>query len=150
MCLGFATVALELLKPAASWSVDGTSGFNGFSFLCPNRQYRGNEGQMRELQDQLEAEQYFSVSISVTLSLRDGSSCVCVCGCVRVTDTRFERVLLILYFDYRWLVSVLFKLILKQPVAISHFEETSLSYICFFELSSIQQPFSCSSCEPCK
>ena len=27
------------------------------------RQYRGNEGQMRELQDQLEAEQYFSVSI---------------------------------------------------------------------------------------
>ncbi len=29
------------------------------------RQYRGNEGQMRELQDQLEAEQYFSVSITV-------------------------------------------------------------------------------------
>lgn len=28
-----------------------------------HRQYRGNEGQMRELQDQLEAEQYFSVSI---------------------------------------------------------------------------------------
>lgn len=27
-----------------------------------SRQYRGNEGQMRELQDQLEAEQYFSVS----------------------------------------------------------------------------------------
>lgn len=32
-------------------------------FVCPSsRQYRGNEGQMRELQDQLEAEQYFSVS----------------------------------------------------------------------------------------
>lgn len=34
-----------------------------FWFFCySSRQYRGNEGQMRELQDQLEAEQYFSVS----------------------------------------------------------------------------------------
>lgn len=36
---------------------------------CFNRQYRGNEGQMRELQDQLEAEQYFSVSISPRIQM---------------------------------------------------------------------------------
>lgn len=36
---------------------------------CFDRQYRGNEGQMRELQDQLEAEQYFSVSESPTVQM---------------------------------------------------------------------------------
>ena len=35
-------------------------------FFFFTRQYRGNEGQMRELQDQLEAEQYFSVSKSLS------------------------------------------------------------------------------------
>lgn len=37
-------------------------------YIYVNRQYRGNEGQMRELQDQLEAEQYFSVSLQLKLS----------------------------------------------------------------------------------
>lgn len=39
-----------------------------FICLMSYRQYRGNEGQMRELQDQLEAEQYFSVSLTLNLS----------------------------------------------------------------------------------
>uniref|UniRef100_A0A663MCH3 Rho-associated protein kinase 1 n=1 Tax=Athene cunicularia TaxID=194338 RepID=A0A663MCH3_ATHCN len=35
------------------------------------KQYRGNEGQMRELQDQLEAEQYFSETLTTQLDLAE-------------------------------------------------------------------------------
>lgn len=48
------------------WLYNAAVFFVLFSFV---RQYRGNEGQMRELQDQLEAEQYFSVSCHLNVLL---------------------------------------------------------------------------------
>uniref|UniRef100_A0A670YDH8 non-specific serine/threonine protein kinase n=1 Tax=Pseudonaja textilis TaxID=8673 RepID=A0A670YDH8_PSETE len=43
------------------------------------KQYRGNEGQMRELQDQLEAEQYFSVSVLYIAQAFNYVVCLFVC-----------------------------------------------------------------------